>query len=62
MKKISNLKGIKVLSKNKQQEINGGRQVYCGGPRQCCAVFANGATFCDFGYCVGVGNGTCIWA
>lgn len=60
MKKNSDLKGIKVLSKKEQQEVDGGMvyRPYCKGPRQCC-VMVNGFEFCDYGYCV---NGGCIWA
>ena len=62
MKKISNLTGIKVLSKQEQSEIGGAAVIrpYCGGPRQCCVTTANGFEFCDYGYCMG--NGYCMWA
>lgn len=60
MKKISNLKGIKVLSKKEQGEINGAmfNRPYCKGNNQCC-MRINDFEFCDYGYCV---RGGCIWA
>ncbi len=61
MKKISNLKGIKILSKKEQNEINGSMfsRPYCKGNNQCCVDTPSGFTFCDYGYCV---RGGCIWA
>lgn len=60
MKKISSLKGIKVLSKQEQSEINGAfvYRPYCKGSNQCC-VMVNGFEFCDYGYCDRWG---CQWA
>lgn len=62
MKKISNLKGIKVLSRNEQKEVNGSgwNRPYCRGNNQCCITTQNGLEICDYGYCLG--NGFCMWA
>ncbi|WP_299623322.1 hypothetical protein [uncultured Tenacibaculum sp.] len=60
MKKLKNLTGLKVLSKEELSEIHGANfnRPYCKGNRQCC-VMVNGFEFCDYGYCV---RGGCIWA
>ncbi|WP_428741381.1 hypothetical protein [Tenacibaculum sp.] len=60
MKKLKDLNGIKILSKNEQNEINGGGYTYCKGNNMCCTRFASGFEFCDYGYCQS--NGNCIWA
>ncbi len=45
MKKVENLKGIIVISKNQQKSINGGVKYFCsGGDRRCCAP-----TECGYG-------------
>ncbi|CAL2090113.1 hypothetical protein [Tenacibaculum sp. 190524A02b] len=60
MKKLKDLKGMKVLSRKEQNEVNGGFRTYCGGPRKCCVRISTGVEFCDYGYCMG--NGQCVWA
>lgn len=60
MKKLKDLKGMKVLSKKEQSEVNGGFRTYCKGRNQCCVRISPTHEFCDYGYCRG--NGQCVWA
>ncbi|SEC22057.1 hypothetical protein SAMN04489761_2410 [Tenacibaculum sp. MAR_2009_124] len=62
MKKLQNLQGFKILSKEEKKEISGQRRgwkIYCGGPGECCVRYDDGSGYCDAGYCMG---NRCIWA
>ncbi|WP_459209851.1 hypothetical protein [Aquimarina rhabdastrellae] len=61
MKKILNLKGIKTLNRDEQQQIKGawGRVSCCPTGRGCLIAFGN-ETFCEPGYCDSR-RGTCIF-
>ncbi len=61
MKKISNLKGIKVLSKKEQNKINGADIIGgCGDPGYCCRKnTVTGIIRCFPGRCLP--NGGCIY-
>lgn len=62
MKKLSELKGFKVLSKKEQNKVNGAMlsRPYCAGPNRCCVDTFNGLTLCEHGRCHG--NGFCSWS
>ncbi len=51
MKKISNLKGIKVLTKEHQKEINGGIRFYCKTSTKCCTYIQGFGELCEPCYC-----------
>ena len=55
MKRLKNLQGFKVLSKEEKKEIKGQRgwHVYCGEPGECCVRYDDGSGYCDAGYCTG---------
>ncbi|WP_459209852.1 hypothetical protein [Aquimarina rhabdastrellae] len=61
MKKILNLKGIKTLNRDEQQQIKGawGRVSCCPSGRGCLLGYYNGEPFCEPGYC-DRRRGTCI--
>ena len=61
MKKLTDLKGVKAISKNDQKTISGGNWGRSCTQKGylCCQTFPSGFTFCDAGRCKP--NGFCLW-
>ena len=54
MKKLTNLKGVKILNKSKQKEISGSGSpgsCYQQSGHICCQTFPSGFVLCDAGKC-----------